>query len=39
MLPNTYIYVYDVVQDRNRWVNTAYVNKYPKLYKLLIMAK
>lgn len=32
MLPDKYIYVYDMIQNRNRWVNVVYVNKYPQLY-------
>ena len=32
MLPDYYVYVYDVVRDENRWVNRIYVEKYPKLY-------
>lgn len=32
MLPECYIYVYDTVRDENRWVNKAYVERYPKLY-------
>lgn len=27
-----YIFVYDIVQCRNRWVNKKYVEKYTKLY-------
>lgn len=32
MLPNYYVYVYDVVRDENRWVSRIYVEKYPQLY-------
>ena len=32
MLPDYYVYVYDVVRDENRWVNRIYVEKYPQLY-------
>ena len=32
MLPDYYVYVYDVVRDENRWVNKTYVERYPKLY-------
>lgn len=35
MLPEYYIYVYDVVRDENRWVHKKYVEKYPQLYSTL----
>ena len=35
MLPDYYVYVYDVVRDENRWVHKKYVEKYPKLYVII----
>jgi hypothetical protein len=32
MLPECYIYVYDIVRDEKRWINKSYADKYPNLY-------
>lgn len=32
MLPTDYTLVYDVVQNRERWVKSTYVQLYPRIY-------